>query len=167
MVHIILYHPEIPQNTGNILRTAMATNSFVHIIGPIPFDISDKALQRAGMDYIKDAKYDYYDSYEAFLEKFGDKKIYYVTKYGTQVYSKVDFSDPSEDVYVMFGRESTGIDKEILKEHIDFTLRIPMLSTARSLNLSNSVSIVVYDILRQQGFPNLATFDMIKKYKIS
>ena len=166
MIHIILYHPEIPQNTGNILRTAMATNSYVHIIGPIPFDISDKALQRAGMDYIKDAKFDYYDSYEAFLEKFPGKTIYFVTKYGTNVYSKVDFSDPLEDVYLMFGRESTGIDKEILSAHKETTLRIPMMSTARSLNLANSVAIVVYEILRQKNFPELASFDMIKKYTI-
>ena len=166
MIHIILYHPEIPQNTGNILRTAMATNSFVHIIGPIPFDISDKALQRAGMDYIKEAKFDYYDSYEEFVKKFNNKKIYYVTKYGTNVYSQVDFSDQLEDVYIMFGRESTGIDKEILSAHKETTLRIPMLSTARSLNLSNAVAIVVYDVLRQQKFPELASFDMIKKYTI-
>ncbi|MCQ2801370.1 MAG: tRNA (cytidine(34)-2'-O)-methyltransferase [Bacilli bacterium] len=166
MIHIILYHPEIPQNTGNILRTAMATNSFVHIIGPIPFDISDKALQRAGMDYIKDAKFDYYNSYEEFQENFKNKKIYYVTKYGANVYSQVDLSDKTEDVYVMFGRESTGIDKEILSAHKDTTLRIPMMSTARSLNLSNSVAIVVYEILRQKEFPGLASFDMIKKYTI-
>ena len=119
MIHIILYHPEIPQNTGNILRTAMATNSFVHIIGPIPFELSDKALQRAGMDYIKDAKYELYDSYEEFNEKFKDKKIYYVTKYGANIYDEVDFKDPTEDVYVMFGRESTGIDKEILQRITD------------------------------------------------
>ena len=166
MIHIILYHPEIPQNTGNILRTAMATNSYVHIIGPIPFDISDKALQRAGMDYIKDAKFDYYDSYEQFNEKFKNRKIYYVTKYGQNVYSSVDFSDRVEDVYVMFGRESTGIDKEILSTHKETTIRIPMMSTARSLNLSNAVAIVTYEILRQQNFPDLATFDMIKKYTI-
>ena len=166
MIHIILYHPEIPQNTGNILRTAMATNSYVHIIGPIPFDISDKALQRAGMDYIKDAKFDYYENYEEFSAKFSGKTVYFVTKYGTNIYSKVDFSDPLEDVYVMFGRESTGIDKEILSAHKETTVRIPMMSTARSLNLANSVAIVVYEILRQQDFPNLASFDMIKKYTI-
>lgn len=166
MIHIILYHPEIPANTGNILRTAMATNSKVHIIGPIPFSLDDKSLKRAGMDYLKDADYDYYESYEDFNEKFFDKKIYYVTKYGTNVYSNVDFSSRLDDAYVMFGRESTGIDKEILSNHKDATLRIPMLSSARSLNLSNSVAIVVYDILRQQNFPSLATFDMIKKYKI-
>ena len=166
MIHVILYHPEIPANTGNILRTAMATNSMVHIIGPLPFDISDKALKRAGMDYLKEAKYEYYSSYEEFVSKMGDKKIYYVTKYGVNVYSNVDFSDPVEDVYVMFGRESTGIDKDILSAHKKDTLRIPMLSTARSLNLSNAVAIVVYDILRQKNFPSLATFDMIKKYTI-
>jgi len=166
MIHIILYHPEIPQNTGNILRTAMATNAYVHIIGPIPFELSDKALKRAGMDYIKDAKYDYYDSYEEFAEKFRDKKIYYVTKYGTHLYCENLFENQTEDVYVMFGRESTGIDKQILSEHKDFTLRIPMLSTARSLNLSNAVAIVTYEILKQQKFPGLATFDMIHKYRI-
>lgn len=166
MVHIILYHPEIPQNTGNILRTAMATNSIVHIIGPLPFEISDKALKRAGMDYINDAKYYYYSSYEEFNEKFKDKKIYYVTKYGTKLYSDDLFSDPTEDVYVMFGRESTGIDKDILHAHREDTLRIPMLSTARSLNLSNAVAVVVYEILKQQKFPTLATFDMIHKYTI-
>lgn len=166
MIHIILFHPEIPANTGNILRTAMATNSMVHIIGPIPFDISDKSLKRAGMDYLKEAKYIYYDSYDEFVKQIGDVKIYYVTKYGTNVYSNVDFSDPVNDVYVMFGRESTGIDKEILSKNKEMTLRIPMLSTARSLNLSNSVAIVVYEILRQKKFPSLATFDMIKKYSI-
>ena len=166
MINIVLYHPEIPQNTGNILRTAMATNSTVHIIGPLPFELSDKSLKRAGMDYLLEAKYIYYDSYEEFAEKFKGKKIYYVTKYGVNVYSEVDFSDTTDDVFVMFGRESTGIDKEILSKNKDFTLRIPMLSTARSLNLSNAVAIVVYDILRQQKFPSLATFDMIHKYRI-
>lgn len=166
MIHIILYQPEIPQNTGNILRTAMATNSMVHIIGPIPFDLSDKSLKRAGMDYIKEAKYQIYSSYEEFAEKFSDKKIYYVTKYGTNIYSNVDFSNSIDDVYVMFGRESTGIDKDILSKNKETTLRIPMLSTARSLNLSNSVAIITYEILRQQKFPSLASFDMIHKYKI-
>ena len=166
MIHIILYHPEIPQNTGNILRTAMATKSKVHIIGPIPFELSDKALKRAGMDYIKDADYDYFDSYEEFEKEYSDKKIYYVTKYGKHLYTDTLFDDVLEDVYVMFGRESTGIDKEILSKNKDRTLRIPMLSTARSLNLSNAVAIVTYEILRQQKFPGLATFDMIKKYTI-
>lgn len=166
MVHIILYHPEIPQNTGNILRTAMATNSIVHIIGPIPFELSDKSLKRACMDYLKDAKYEYYSSYEEFVSKFPNQEIFYVTKYGTKLYCDDLFVDSTKEVYVMFGRESTGIDKEILSAHKDHTLRIPMLSTARSLNLSNAVAVVVYEILKQQKFPSLATFDMIHKYKI-
>ncbi len=156
----------MPMNTGNILRTAMATNSIVHIIGPLPFTLDDKSLKRAGMDYLLAAKYIYYSTYEEFNDKFKDKTIYYVTKYGTRLYSDVDFSDISEDVYVMFGNESTGIDKELLHQKRDFTLRIPMLSTARSLNLANSVAIVVYEILRQKKYPSLATFDMIHKYKI-
>ena len=146
MIHIILYHPEIPQNTGNILRTAMATNSKVHIIVPIPFELND--------------------SYEEFNEKFKDKNIYYVTKYGIHLYSEPLFENVLDDVYIMFGRESTGIDKEILSKNKEKTLRIPMLSTARSLNLSNAVAIVTYEVLKQQKFPDLATFDMIKKYKI-
>lgn len=166
MIHIILFHPEIPQNTGNILRTAMATNSVVHIIGPLPFTLNDKALKRAGMDYLVDAKYDYYDSYESFEKEFADKKIYYITKYGTRVHSEIDFSDPLEDVYIMFGNESTGIDKDILSKHKENTLRIPMLSTARSLNLSNSVAIVVYEVLRQKKYHGLATKDLLKKYTI-
>lgn len=166
MINIILYHPEIPQNTGNILRSAMATNATVHIIGPIPFSLDDKSLKRAGMDYIHDAHYIIYDSYEDFAKKNKDKTIYYITKYGDKTYTEVDFTDPVEDVYIMFGRESTGIDKEILREHKEYTLRIPMLSTARSLNLSNSVAIVLYEILRQKKFVGLATKDMIKKYEI-
>ena len=166
MIHIILYHPEIPQNTGNILRSAMATSSFVHIIGPIPFSLDDKSLKRAGMDYIASAHYKIYDSYEDFVQQIGDKTIYYITKYGDKVYTEIDFSDPVDDVYIMFGRESTGIDKEILSKNKEYTLRIPMLSTARSLNLSNSVAIVLYEVLRQKKFVGLATKDMIKKYEI-
>ena len=166
MINIILYHPEIPANTGNILRTAMASNSKVHIIGPIPFSLDDKSLKRAGMDYLLDANYVYYENYEQFVKQIGDVEIYYVTKYGKQLYCDVDFKDPASHAYIMFGRESTGIDKEILKEHLDHTLRIPMLSTARSLNLSNCVALVTYDILRQKKFPGLATFDMIHKYDI-
>lgn len=166
MVHIILFHPEIPQNTGNILRTAMATNSKVHIIGPIPFSLDDKSLKRAGMDYIKEADYILYNSYEEFVTKNKDIKIYYITKYGDKTYTEVDFSNPLEDTYIMFGRESTGIDKDILSANKEYTLRIPMLSTARSLNLSNSVAIVLYEVLRQKKFVGLATKDMIKKYEI-
>ena len=166
MINIVLYHPEIPQNTGNILRTAMATNSIVHIIGPIPFSLDDKSLKRAGMDYISNAHYILYNSYEEFLEKYPNKDIYYITKYGDKTYVEVDFSDPIEDTWIMFGRESTGIDKEILSAHKERTLRIPMLSTARSLNLSNSVAIVLYEVLRQKKFVGLATKDMIKKYTI-
>ena len=118
------------------------------------------------MDYLKDVKFDYYDSYESFLEEFSDKTIYYITKYGEDVYSNVDFSNQSEDDYIMFGNESTGIDKDILSKHKETTLRIPMISTARSLNLANSVAIVVYEILRQKKFVGLATKDMIKKYEI-
>ena len=166
MIGIILYRPEKPSNVGNIIRTCMAFDIKLIIIGPLTFNFSSKELKRAGMDYLLDANYVYYENYEQFVKQIGDVEIYYVTKYGKQLYCDVDFKDPASDAYIMFGRESTGIDKEILKEHLDHTLRIPMLSTARSLNLSNCVALVTYDILRQKKFPGLATFDMIHKYDI-
>ena len=166
MIGIILYRPEKPSNVGNIIRTCMAFDIKLVIIGPLTFNFSSKELKRAGMDYLLDANYVYYENYEQFVKQIGDVEIYYVTKYGKQLYCDVDFKDPASDAYIMFGRESTGIDKEILKEHLDHTLRIPMLSTARSLNLSNCVALVTYDILRQKKFPGLATFDMIHKYDI-
>ena len=166
MINIVLFRPEKPQNTGNIMRTCVAIHACLHIIGPLSFSIDSKDLKRVGMDYIDDLKMFYYSDYQEFLNQHPDENVYYVTRYADTVYSSFDFSDPIKDIYVMFGRESTGIDKAILSEHKDFTLRIPMLSTARSLNLSNSVAIVVYDILRQQKFPSLASFDMIHKYRI-
>lgn len=162
MIHIVLYHPEIPQNTGNIMRTTVVTGSFLHIIGPVPFYLDERHLRRAGLDYIDELQWRYYADYEQFAKEHNDKAIYYITRYGQKTYSDVEYPKSEEDVWIMFGRESTGIDHEILRDHLPFCLRIPMLPHARSLNLSNTVAIVVYEILRQHDFPTLAKEEILK-----
>ena len=162
MIHIVLYRPEKPQNTGNIMRTCVAIHATLHIIGPITFSIESKDLKRVGMDYIDDLKMHFYPTYEDFVRENPTADVYYVTRYAKTVYSSYDFTKKIEDVYLMFGRESTGIPHKILKEHQDKLMRIPMVPEARSLNLSNCVALVAYEVLRQQKFPNLATEEAIK-----
>ena len=151
MINIVLYRPEKPQNTGNIMRTCVAIHATLHIIGPLSFSIDSKDLKRVGMDYIDDLKMYFYENYEEFAKKHPNEDVYYITRYSNKVYSTFDFSDPIKDIYVMFGRESTGIPHDILREHPDRLLRLPMVPEARSLNLSNCVAIVAYEILRQQS----------------
>ena len=162
MINIVLYRPEKPQNTGNIMRTCVAIHATLHIIGPIIFSIDSKDLRRVGMDYVDDLKYFFYPTYEDFLKQHPNQEIYYVTRYSQKVYSTFDFSDPVKDVFVMFGRESTGIPHDILREHPERLLRLPMVPEARSLNLSNCVAVIAYEILRQQGFQGLSTSEAIK-----
>ena len=162
MINIILYQPEIPSNTGNILRTSAATGSLVHIIGPPQFTLNDESLKRAGMDYIDIDHIFYYESYEDFLKVHGDKKIHYITRYGHKPCDSFDFSDVSEDYYVMFGKESSGIPRELLADNLDRCIRLPMKPNARSLNLSNCVAIVTYEILRQQKYYGLSSDEAIK-----
>lgn len=162
MINIVLYRPEKPQNTGNIIRTSMAIGAKLHIIGPITFSIDNSDLKRVSMDYIKDAKIIYYDSIDDFYSKHKEDKIVYITRYAKTVYSNYDFTNSNIDLYVMFGRESTGIPHDILRNNFANCLRLPMVADARSLNLSNCVAVVCYEILRQQKFNNLATTEMIK-----
>ena len=163
MIHIVLYRPEKPQNTGNIMRTCVAIHATLHIIGPITFSVENKDLQRVGMDYIDDLKMEFHPTYEDFIKAYPDVDTYYVTRYAKTVYSSYDFSKKQvQDIFLMFGRESTGIPHDILKEHQNKLMRIPMVPEARSLNLSNCVALVTYEVLRQQGFPNLATEEAIK-----
>ena len=163
MIHIVLYRPEKPQNTGNIMRTCVAIHATLHIIGPITFSVENKDLQRVGMDYIDDLKMEFHPTYEDFIKAYPDVDTYYVTRYAKTVYSCYDFSKKQvQDIFLMFGRESTGIPHDILKEHQDKLMRIPMVPEARSLNLSNCVALVTYEVLRQQNFPNLATEEAIK-----
>ena len=163
MIHIVLYRPEKPQNTGNIMRTCVAIHATLHIIGPITFSVDNKDLKRVGMDYVDDLKMEFHQTYEDFVKAYPDADIYYVTRYAKTVYSSYDFSKKQvQDIFLMFGRESTGIPHDILKEHQDKLMRIPMVPEARSLNLSNCVALVTYEVLRQQNFPNLATEEAIK-----
>ena len=163
MIHIVLYRPEKPQNTGNIMRTCVAIHATLHIIGPITFSVDNKDLQRVGMDYIDDLKMEFHPTYDDFIKAYPNADTYYVTRYARTVYSSYDFSKKQiADIFLMFGRESTGIPHDILKAHQDKLMRIPMVPEARSLNLSNCVALVTYEVLRQQGFPNLATEEAIK-----
>ena len=163
MLHIVLFRPEKPQNTGNIMRTCVAIHATLHIIGPITFSIDSKDLKRVGMDYIDDLKMFYYKDLEEFEKHVPlDEYVYFVTRYANTVYSSFDFTDQIKDIYLMFGRESTGIPHDILRAHPNRLLRIPMVPEARSLNLSNCVAIVAYEVLRQQKFNNLSTSESIK-----
>ena len=162
MYKVILYQPEKPSNVGNIIRTCSAINAKLVIIGPLSFTLDDKALKRAGMDYISITDIEIYDNYKDFLKLYKDENIYYVTRYAKKVYSSCDYSDVIKNYSFMFGRESTGIPKEVLKEHLDKCIRIPMTLSSRSLNLSNCVAIVLYEALRQGNFFDLATVETIK-----
>ena len=151
-LNIVLYEPEIPANTGNIGRTCVATGTSLHLIEPLGFSLSEKALKRAGMDYWKDLDVHTYVNWEDFCEKNLGVKIYYATTKARHVYSEVDYES---DCYIMFGKESAGIPEEILKENPDTCVRIPMIGETRSLNLSNSVAIVLYEALRQNDFDHM------------
>ncbi len=162
MIGIILYRPEKPANLGNIMRTCVATSTKLFIIGPLSFEFDDKSLKRAGMDYVNELDFKYYKSYDDFLLDFKNKNIYYVTRYSKNIYSLMDYTDVVDEIYFMFGRESTGIPHDILRENINKTIRIPMVPSARSLNLSNCVALILYEALRQQNFRGLATQEEIK-----
>ena len=153
MLHIVLLEPEIPANTGNIGRTCVAAGARLHLIGPMGFQINEKQVRRAGLDYWDKLDYCIYDSYPDFLAKNPGAKIYMATTKARQVYSEVHYE---EDCYIMFGKESAGIPEEILVDHEETTVRIPMFGYIRSLNLSNSVAVVLYEALRQHGFENLS-----------
>ena len=164
MINIVLFEPEIPQNTGNIMRTCAGVGAKLHLIGPLGFSLSESRIKRSGVNYIDNCDYVVYDSYDDFLSK-NDGEFYYLTRYGTNVYSSFDFSDLDKDIYLIFGKESTGIPKDLLKDNIDRCLRIPTNDKIRALNVSNSVAIVLFEVLRQQQFPNLLNYDKFKGEK--
>ena len=151
-MNIVLYEPEIPANTGNIGRTCVATGSTLHLIEPLGFRLNEKEIKRAGMDYWEHLDVRRYDDYRDFCEKNPDAKIWFATTKAKHIYTDVQFGP---DDYIMFGKESAGIPEEILVEHEENCIRIPMLPQIRSLNLSNSVSIVLYEALRQQQFSQM------------
>ena len=162
MINVVLYQPEKPMNTGNIMRTCKASGAKLHIIGPLTYKIDDKGLQRAGMDYLIGFDFDYYKNYEEFVSKNNNPIVHYITRYGFKAPSEGDFSNDREDIFVMFGKESTGIPKSILKQDLERCYRLPMKEDARSLNLSNCVAIVVYEVLRQQNYSSLSRREVIK-----
>lgn len=148
-MNIVLHQPEIPMNTGNIGRTCVATGTKLHLIRPLGFIINDKTLKRAGMDYWKDLDVTYYDNFRDFLDKNPGAKIYMATTKAQNCYTDVKYED---DDFIMFGSEGSGIPEEILLDYSKNCIRIPMLEQYRSLNLSNSVAVVLYEALRQNGF---------------
>ena len=160
MNHIVLVHPAIPQNTGNIMRTVVATHSVLHIVKPMGFSLDDKHMKRAGLDYIKNLDLRIYENWEEFVSK-NDGDYHFFTRY-----SKLCYSDQSyvsdKDQYIIFGHEHDGIPHDILKDHLDECVRIPMDSIARSLYLSNCVAIGIYEVLRQQDFNNLSKVEVQK-----
>lgn len=154
MLNVVLYEPEIPQNTGNIMRTCAATNTHLHLIKPLGFSLDEKVVKRSGANYINDCNYTLYENFDDFLSK-NNGDFYFLTRYGRKAHSSFDYSDKNKNIYLVFGKESTGIPKEILKDHLDRCLRVPMTNKVRALNLSNTVAIMVYEVLRQQNYPNL------------
>lgn len=154
MINIVLYEPEIPQNTGNIMRTCVATGAKLHLIEPLGFKINDKTVKRCGVNYIDKLDYTIYENFESFLSK-NQGEFYFFTRYGKVPHTTFDFHDVTKNIYLIFGKESTGIPKSILKNYLDRCIRIPTTENVRALNLSNCVAIATYEVLRQQNYPNL------------
>lgn len=155
MNNIVLFEPEIPQNTGNIMRTCVATNTKLHLIKPLGFVLDDAHLKRSGVNYIDKLEYEVYENFEDFKSK-NPGTYYYFTRYGRKPHTSFDYSNKNNDnLYFIFGKESTGIPVEILKEGLDHCMRIPMTDKVRALNVSNSVAIVIYEALRQQDYNDL------------
>lgn len=153
MLNIVLFEPEIPHNTGAIARTCAATGAHLHLIKPLGFDISDKMVKRCGLDYWWLVDIRVYENLEEYFEKNGDENLWLATTKAPRDYSEADFT--TENVSIMFGKETAGLPEELREKYYDRCIRIPMVSDARSLNLSNSAAILAYEALRQQGFPGL------------
>ena len=152
MINIVLYNPQIPPNTGNIMRLCSNTGFNLHIIEPVGFSLDDKSLKRAKMDYFSDINPVIHKNYKSFTDNIDEKKIYAVTKYGTRIYSEIKYD---KDIFLLFGSETTGLPKVILSKLQNRSIRIPMINDSRSLNLSNSVAIVVYEVWRQLKFSSV------------
>ncbi|ARK29098.1 tRNA (uridine(34)/cytosine(34)/5-carboxymethylaminomethyluridine(34)-2'-O)-methyltransferase TrmL [Halalkalibacter krulwichiae] len=155
-LHIVLYQPEIPANTGNIARTCAGTNTTLHLIRPLGFSTDDKMLKRAGCDYWPSVTIKYYDSMDELFTSYPNGEFYFIETFGTKNYSEFDYSNNDLDHFFVFGKETTGIPKEIVEKRIDRCFRIPQTDKIRSLNLSNTAAIVIYEAIRQQGFQNLS-----------
>lgn len=154
MINIVLYEPEIPGNTGNVMRTCVATNTKLHLIEPLGFSLDDNYIKRSGVNYIDNCEYYVYKNIDEFFEK-NKGTYYFLTRYGHKPHTSFDYSNKYENIYFIFGKESTGIPPTIMKPYIDKCMRIPMTDKVRALNLSNTVAIMVYEALRQQDYNDL------------
>ena len=157
-LNIVMVEPEIPQNTGNIARTCAAIGAKLHLVKPLGFEITDKYLKRAGLDYWDKLEIEIHESLANFLEKYEpeERSMYFSTTKGQRCYAEVNYTN-SEEIFLLFGKETKGLPEELLQKYIKHTIRIPMKEHLRSLNLSNSVAIVAYEVYRQVGFDTLET----------
>jgi len=156
MINVVLFEPEIPGNTGNIMRTCVATNTKLHLIEPLGFSLEEKYIRRSGVNYIDNCEYIVYKNWDDFYNKNKDKgQFYFLTRYGHKPHTSFNYSNKEENLYFVFGKESTGIPPTILKPHLDHCMRMPMTDKVRALNLSNTVAIMVYEALRQQEYNDL------------
>ena len=153
MINVVLYEPEIPANTGNIMRTCVATNTILHLIKPLGFSLEDKYIKRCGVNYIDKCKYFVYENIDEFFEK-NKGEYYFFTRYGHKPHTSFDYSN-DKNIYLFFGKESTGISPSILKPYLERCIRIPMTDNVRALNLSNTVCVAVYEVLRQKNYEGL------------
>ena len=154
-LNIVLYNPEIPENTGNIMRTCAATNFKLHLIEPLGFALSSSKFKRAAVDYLDYVDYERYINWEEFISK-NSGEFFYMTRYGKKSPTQIDFKNIDKDIYLIFGRESTGIPYELLASNLDHCFRLPMNKNVRALNVSNCVAICAYEVLRQLDYPNLS-----------
>lgn len=152
-LHIVLHEPEIPANTGNIARTCAGTGTALHLIHPLGFSTEDRMLKRAGCDYWPSVNITYHDSLEAFLALRKNDRVFFVETTGSDLYTNFDYSDVSEDVYFVFGKETKGLPEWVAAEYPNQCIRLPQNDLIRSLNLSNAAAIIIYEALRQRGFP--------------
>lgn len=159
-INIVLYSPEIPQNTGNISRTAAVTGCALHIIKPMGFEVTDKNLKRAGLDYWDKLDITYYENYEDFLSKNEGANLYFFSSKAGRCYTEVTYKEP---LFLVFGSETFGLPEKLVEENLDRSIRIPMLPTLRCLNLSNAVAVAVYETLRQGGFSEFEKVGRIAK----
>lgn len=161
MINVVLFEPEIPENTGNIMRTCAGTEAKLHLIRPLGFALNEGIVKRSAVNYMDKVNYTLYDDFDDFVEK-NPGEYYFFTRYGKKPHSEIDFTDKSKNIYLIFGKESTGIPKEILRKYLDRCIRIPCSDDIRCLNVSNCVAIAVYEVLRQQDYNDLLRYEPFK-----
>ena len=161
MINVVLFEPEIPENTGNIMRTCAGTGAKLHLIRPLRFALNEGIVKRSAVNYMDKVNYTLYDDFDDFVEK-NPGEYYFFTRYGKKPHSEIDFTDKSKNIYLIFGKESTGIPKEILRKYLDRCIRIPCSDDIRCLNVSNCVAIAVYEVLRQQDYNDLLRYEPFK-----